>query len=229
IVVKSRTIAGFDAPYVPGWDCHGLPIELAVEKKLGKDAKKDARAFRAACRKFALEQVVRQRADFIRLGITGDWQNPYLTMATQFEADQLRGFSKIIENGHLYKGYKPVHWCLDCGSALAEAEVEYQDKTSPAIDVRFPVVDDDELLKRMEDAGGEGLLSVAIWTTTPWTLPANQAVALNPEIDYALAQFDAGQGTERVLFAEELLPAAMRRYGVKEFTIVGRAKGAALE
>ncbi|HEX6929725.1 MAG TPA: class I tRNA ligase family protein, partial [Gammaproteobacteria bacterium] len=229
IVVKSRTLAGFDAPYVPGWDCHGLPIELAVEKKLGKDAKGDARAFRAACRKFAGEQIDRQRADFIRLGITGDWYQPYLTMAPQYEADQLRGFAKIIENGHLYKGYKPVHWCLDCGSALAEAEVEYQDKTSPAIDVRFPVADTDDFLRRLNANGGEGPVSVAIWTTTPWTLPANQAVALHPELDYALVQFDAGQGPERVLFAEELVGNAMRRYKVADHVIVGRAKGAALE
>ncbi|HEX7046698.1 MAG TPA: isoleucine--tRNA ligase [Gammaproteobacteria bacterium] len=229
IVVKARTLAGFDAPYIPTWDCHGLPIELAVEKKLGKQAKGDARAFREACRKFAREQVERQRVDFQRLGVTGAWDKPYLTMDPQYEADEIRGFAKIIENGHLYKGYKPVHWCMDCGSALAEAEVEYQDKTSPAIDVRFPVVDDEELLRRLDGKGGEGLVSVAIWTTTPWTLPANQAVALNAEIDYALVEFDAGHGPERVLFAEELAGNAMQRYGIEKFTIVGRAKGAALE
>ncbi|HEX6929845.1 MAG TPA: class I tRNA ligase family protein, partial [Gammaproteobacteria bacterium] len=230
IVVKSRTIAGFDAPYVPGWDCHGLPIEHAVEKKLGKQAKQDARAFREACREFARKQIDGQRRDFIRLGVTGDWFRPYITMDPQYEADEIRGFSKIIENGHLYKGFKPVHWCMDCGSALAEAEVEYQDKTSPAIDVRFPVVDDEDFLKRMDGEGnGEGLVSVAIWTTTPWTLPANQAVALHPEIDYALVQFDAGHGPERVLFAEELLAGAMQRYGIEKHSIVARAKGAALE
>lgn len=231
IVVKSRTIAGFDAPYVPGWDCHGLPIEHAVEKKLGKELKSDPRAFRNACRKFALEQIDRQRVDFIRLGITGTWNKPYLTLDPMYEANQLRAFAKIIENGHLYKGYKPVHWCLDCGSALAEAEVEYQDKRSPAIDVRFPVVEDDDLLKRMkrEGKGGEGLVSVAIWTTTPWTLPANQAVALHSELVYALVEFDAGQGPERVLFAEELVETVMRRYQVEKFEITARAKGAALE
>ena len=230
IVVKSRTLAGFDAPYVPGWDCHGLPIEHAVEKKLGKEAKQDARAFREACRKFAREQVDGQRADFMRLGVTGDWYRPYITMDPQYEADQLRGFAKIIENGHLYKGYKPVHWCLDCGSALAEAEVEYKDKSSPAIDVRFPVIDDEDLLARMKlERKGEGLLSVAIWTTTPWTLPANQAVALHPDIDYALVEFDAGQGPERVLFAAELVESVMQRYAIKDWQIVARAKGEALE
>lgn len=230
IVVKSRTLAGFDAPYVPGWDCHGLPIEHAVEKKLGKDVKNNPREFRNACRKFALEQINRQRVDFIRLGITGSWDKPYLTLDPMYEANELRAFAKIIENGHLYKGYKPVHWCLDCGSALAEAEVEYQDKKSPAIDVRFPVVEDNDLLKRMtlEGKGGEGLLSVAIWTTTPWTLPANQAVALHAELDYALVQFDAGQGPERVLFAAELVENAMRRYKIEKFEIVARAKGEAL-
>ncbi|HEX7029978.1 MAG TPA: isoleucine--tRNA ligase [Gammaproteobacteria bacterium] len=228
IVVKSRTIAGFDAPYVPGWDCHGLPIEHAVEKKLGKQAKQDPRAFREACREFARKQIDGQRADFIRLGVTGDWFRPYVTMDPQYEADEIRAFAKIIENGHLYKGFKPVHWCMDCGSALAEAEVEYQDKTSPAIDVRFPAVDGETLLRRME-AAGEGPVSVAIWTTTPWTLPANQAVALHAEIDYALVEFDAGQGRERVLFAEELVKNAMQRYGVGKFSIVGRAKGSVLE
>lgn len=231
IVVKSRTLAGFDAPYVPGWDCHGLPIEHAVEKKLGKDVKNNPREFRNACRKFAREQIDRQRVDFIRLGITGSWEKPYLTLDPLYEANELRAFAKIIENGHLYKGYKPVHWCLDCGSALAEAEVEYQDKKSPAIDVRFPVVEDNDLLKRMtlEGKGGEGLLSVAIWTTTPWTLPANQAVALHAELDYALVQFDAGQGPERVLFAAELVQNAMHRYKIEKFEIVAHAKGEALE
>lgn len=231
IVVKARTLAGFDAPYVPGWDCHGLPIEHAVEKKLGKEARQDPRAFREACRKFAHEQVERQRKDFIRLGIAGDWYRPYLTMNPKYEADQLRAFAKVIENGHLYKGYKPVHWCLDCGSALAEAEVEYQDKTSPAIDVRFPVVDDGEFLGRfkLEGEGGLGLLSVAIWTTTPWTIPANQAVALHPELEYALVEFDAGQGLERVLFASELVEKVMLRFNVSEFRVVGRAAGETLQ
>ena len=142
VIIKSRTLDGFDAPYIPGWDCHGLPIEHQVEKKYGKPGQKlDANAFRKACREYALKQVDGQRKDFIRLGVLGDWENPYLTMNPKFEAEQIRGFAKIIENGHVYKGYKPVHWCLDCQSALAEAEVEYQDKKSSSIDVRFPVLD----------------------------------------------------------------------------------------
>ena len=128
IVVKSRSLDGYDSPYIPGWDCHGLPIELQVEKKHGRPGGKlDARAFRAACRAYAQEQIELQRADFKRLGILGDWERPYLTMAPRYEAQQLRAFGRIIENGHLYKGVKPVHWCLDCRSALAEAEVEYEE------------------------------------------------------------------------------------------------------
>jgi isoleucyl-tRNA synthetase len=188
IIVKSRTLDGHDAPYVPGWDCHGLPIEHAVEKAGGKEAKLlDARAFRAKCREFALEQVDVQRRDFIRLGVMGDWSEPYLTLQPRYEAEQLRAFAQIIRNGHLYKGYKPVHWCLDCRSALAEAEVEYEERTSPSIDVRFEVVDRLDLARR---CGGAALpdqsASVVIWTTTPWTLPANQAVALHPEFEYSL-------------------------------------------
>ncbi len=142
IIVKSQALDGYDAPYVPGWDCHGLPIELAVEKKHGRPGQKlDAKAFRAACREFARTQVDLQREDFKRLGVLGDWDRPYLTMDPAYEAQQVRALGKIIENGHLYKGAKPVHWCLDCRSALAEAEVEYEDKTSPAVDVAFRVVD----------------------------------------------------------------------------------------
>ncbi len=146
IIVKSRTLDGCDAPYIPGWDCHGLPIELAVEKKHGKPGQKlDAAGFRAACRAFAAAQVDAQRADFKRLGVFGDWDHPYLTMDPRYEAQQIRALGKIIHNGHLYRGAKPVHWCLDCRSALAEAEVEYEDTISPAIDVAFRVVDDRRL------------------------------------------------------------------------------------
>ncbi|RMG53933.1 MAG: isoleucine--tRNA ligase, partial [Gammaproteobacteria bacterium] len=146
IIVKSRTLAGFDAPYVPGWDCHGLPIELQVEKKIGKAGKDvDAATFRTACREYAAEQVAGQRRDFRRLGVLGDWERPYLTMDFRFEADIVRSLGRIIEQGHLVKGAKPVHWCVDCGSALAEAEVEYEDKTSHAIDVRFEVVSPEEV------------------------------------------------------------------------------------
>jgi len=230
MVVKSRSLEGLDAPYLPGWDCHGLPIELMVEKKVGKAGEKvDAKAFRAACRAYAEEQVARQREDFKRFGVLGEWEQPYLTMAFQYEADQLRALAEVIRRGHLYKGLKPVHWCLDCRSALAEAEVEYEDKTSPSIDVRFPAADEKEFLKRLQKAAGTGPVSVAIWTTTPWTLPANQAVALNAETEYVLAQFDLGSGGERVLIAEPLMTAVMQRWGVNAYSVVGRAKGQALE
>ena len=180
IIVKARTLDGCDAPYLPGWDCHGLPIEHQVEKTMGRAAKAlDARAFRQACRDFALAQVDVQRTDFKRLGVHGDWDNPYLTLSPRYEAEQLRAFAQIIRNGHLYKGYKPVHWCLDCRSALAEAEVEYEERVSPAIDVRFRVVDRADLRRRFGLVAEPPDLaaSVVIWTTTPWTLPANQAVS----------------------------------------------------
>ncbi|HEX7964964.1 MAG TPA: isoleucine--tRNA ligase [Gammaproteobacteria bacterium] len=230
IVVKSHSLDGFDAPYVPGWDCHGLPIELQVEKKVGKAGQKvDAKAFRAACREYAKEQISRQREDFKRLGILGSWDEPYLTMNFQFEADQLRALSEVIKRGHLYKGLKPVYWCLDCGSALAEAEVEYEDKTSPAIDVRFKAADEADLLKRLKGAGGSGPVSVPIWTTTPWTLPANQAVALNGEIEYALVQFDAGRGPERVLLAKPMIEGVMQRWKIADYKLAGESLGKELE
>jgi isoleucyl-tRNA synthetase len=233
IIVKSKTLSGFDAPYVPGWDCHGLPIELNVEKKVGKVGQKvDAPAFREKCRDYARKQVDGQRKDFIRLGVVGDWAHPYLTMDYRFEADIVRSLGRIVANGHLHKGYKPVHWCTDCGSALAEAEVEYEDKVSPAIDVRFRVQDDESLLARChhtEAHKGEGPISVVIWTTTPWTLPANRAVALNPQLDYALVQADVGQGQERLLLAEALLKDTMLRYGCEQYQVVAYCKGEALE
>src|SRR5438105_9770593 len=181
IVVKSRSLDGFDSPYIPGWDCHGLPIELQVEKKHGRPGQKlDAQAFRAACRAYAHEQIDLQRADFKRLGVLGDWDRPYLTMSPGYEAQQLRAFGRIIRNGHLYKGVKPVHWCLDCRSALAEAEVEYEERSSPAIDVTFNAVDSRAVARKFDFGPEEAIVAVPIWTTTPWTLPANQAVALNP-------------------------------------------------
>ncbi len=233
IAIRSRTLDGCDAPYIPGWDCHGLPIELVVEREHGPaGAKLDAREFREACRRFARAQVDGQRKDFQRLGILGDWDRPYLTMDPAYEAEQLRAFAKILEQGHIYKGFKPVHWCLDCGSALAEAEVEYADKRSPAIDVRFRVVDADALL----DAFGgdarsrpEGPASIPIWTTTPWTLPANQAVALHPELEYALISFEGPAGRERIVLARDLLSQATRRWGIEHFEELAVCRGAALE
>lgn len=233
IIIKSKTLSGFDAPYVPGWDCHGLPIELQVEKQVGKaGAKVTAAEFRTHCRTYASKQVATQKEDFIRLGVLGDWDNPYLTMDFKFEADIVRALGKIAANGHLSKGFKPVHWCTDCGSALAEAEVEYEDKRSPAIDVRFAVVDEAEFLARCnhpQGHDGQGPLSVVIWTTTPWTLPANQGVALNPELNYVVVQCQIDGKTERLLLAEALLKDAVVRYGIEEHHIVADCLGSALE
>ncbi|GMR20770.1 MAG: isoleucine--tRNA ligase [Gammaproteobacteria bacterium] len=233
IVVKSRSMSGYDAPYVPGWDCHGLPIELAVEKKIGKAGRQvEADKFRKACRDYAQKQVNRQREDFIRLGVLGDWSNPYLTMDYQYEADIIRTLGRIVEAGHVIKGHKPVHWCCDCGSALAEAEVEYVDKTSPAVDVRFPVVDDVQFLSCCEHPTGhegEGPLSVVIWTTTPWTLPANQAVALNARLEYVVVQCDGALGKERLLIAEPLLKDVMGRWQIEDYKIVATCLGEAME
>ena len=234
IIVKSRTLDGYDAPYVPGWDCHGLPIEMQVEKTHGRVGQKiDAKAFRAACRDYAYKQVDAQRKDFKRLGVLGDWEHPYLTMDPRFEAEQLRAFAVIIKNGHVYKGYKPVHWCLNCRSALAEAEVEYEDITSPSVYVRFEVVDRADLAARLgmpsDPADLDVPTSVAIWTTTPWTLPANQAVAVHPQIDYALVEFDLGDGRERLIVANERLEPVMKTLGVGAWTTLAELKGEVLE
>ncbi len=225
MVVKVARLEGCDAPFTPGWDCHGLPIEQQVEKKHGKVGEKlDAAAFRAECRKYAEEQIDRQRADFKRLGILADWEKPYLTMAPAFEAEQLRVLARIVENGHVVRGFKPVHWCLDCGSSLAEAEVEYQDKQSPAIDVSFPAADPADLARRFGLAGAEPA-GLVIWTTTPWTLPADQAITVHPELEYVLAEVGAAG---RLVLAEGLLESAAARYGAAA-KVLGRAKGAALE
>lgn len=231
IIVKSKGFAGMDAPYVPGWDCHGLPIELQVEKKLGKPGVKvDANAFREACRKYALEQIDNQRRDFIRLGVFGDWFKPYMTMAFETEANIVRALGKMIDAGHLIKGAKPVYWCTDCGSALAEAEVEYQDKSSPAIDVRFEVIDRAELANRLKVQIDPALTpSVVIWTTTPWTLPANQAVALNPELEYQLLEV-ANEGVhEYLVLASALVDNCLKNYKARLVKSLATFKGALLE
>nr|VFK77551.1 MAG: Isoleucyl-tRNA synthetase [Candidatus Kentron sp. MB] len=232
VIVKARGMDGFDAPYVPGWDCHGLPIEHQVEKRVGKVGRKvDAATFRKACREYATKQIDKQRKDFIRLGILGDWEHPYLTMDFAIEADIIRALGKVIEAGHLDRGFKPVHWCIDCGSALAEAEVEYEDKQSPAIDVRFPVQDETAFRHAFGDieADIEGPVSFLIWTTTPWTLPANQAVAVNGEFDYVLVQIETEQGEECLLLARDLLIGAMARYGIEKYQILGYCPGVRLE
>ena len=226
IVLKAKTMSGFDAPFVPGWDCHGLPIELNVEKKLGQVGDKlTAKAFRQPCREYALQQISIQREEFKRLGVLGDWAHPYLTMDFQYEANVMRALGEIIRQGHLQQGFKPVHWCVNCGSALAEAEVEYADKISPAIDVRFNVVDETDFLTRFPTEIGHGHVSIVIWTTTPWTLPANEAVALNPDLEYVLIQTK----TERLLIAETLLKACLKRYQITEYQRLGEATGKVFE
>ena len=226
IIVKSKTLSGFDAPYVPGWDCHGLPIEHKVEKDIGKAGSKvDVKTFRQKCREYAAKQVAGQKRDFIRLGVLGEWDNPYLTMDYQFEADIIRALGRIVENGHLHKGFKPVYWSVVGGSALAEAEVEYQDKVSFSIDVKFRFVDQAAVTANIPGLGGRGPLSLVIWTTTPWTLPANQAVSAHADIDYVVVQL----GEERLLVAEELLNSVMARAGIADFKAVGHVRGARLE
>ena len=229
IIVKAKGLAGFDAPYVPGWDCHGLPIELNVEKKVGKVGQKvDARTFRQACRDYAQQQVEAQMADFQRLGVLGDWAHPYLTKDFTFEADEVRALAKMLEAGHLTRGVKPVYWSVGAQSALAEAEVEYQDKTSNAVYVRFGAVDPDDLISRMapvDGAVGSGPVSVVIWTTTPWTLPANLAVAIHPDLEYVLVQM----GAERVLLAEGLMEETLKTWEVEDAQVVATTKGAELE
>ncbi len=233
IIIKARGLNGMDAPYVPGWDCHGLPIELQVEKKIGKPGQKvTASEFRSACRSYALQQIENQRRDFIRLGVFGDWQRPYMTMDFNTEANIVRALGKMIQAGHLLKGSKPVYWCTDCMSALAEAEVEYQDKSSPAIDVRFEVIDQQDFIKRISlstTLTQQTSLAVVIWTTTPWTLPANQAVALNPELDYQLIQIDQDHRTDYLVLATALVDSCIKRYGYKDYKSLATFKGQVLE
>jgi isoleucyl-tRNA synthetase len=225
IIVKSKTLSGYDAPYVPGWDCHGLPIEHKVEQKIGKAGSKVSYSdFRAECRKYASKQVQGQMADFVRLGIIGDWDNPYLTMNFETEANIIRSLGKIVANGHLVKGYKPVYWSVVGASALAEAEVEYQDKKSMAIDVRYSIVDEDAWQAAL---GCPVALptAIAIWTTTPWTLPSSQAVSVHPELDYVVVK----TGHEQIIMAEALHEEALQRYAVEDFSVVAKVKGQVLE
>ncbi|MGB6977288.1 MAG: isoleucine--tRNA ligase [Gammaproteobacteria bacterium] len=231
IVVKSKILSGYAAPFVPGWDCHGLPIEINVEKKHGKAGEKlSTQAFRAACREYATEQMAIQSREFQRLGVLGDWQNPYSTMDLHYEANIIRALAKIVENGHVQRGFKPVHWCIDCRSALAEAEVEYRDKQSPAIDVRFQVVDENAFWQRLgQPPQGQGKISIPIWTTTPWTLPANEAVALGAEYEYVLLQVTTPQGQERLLLSAQLLTDSLKRYGITESHELARVEGSQLE
>jgi isoleucyl-tRNA synthetase len=231
VVVKSKLMAGYRAPYVPGWDCHGLPIEIAIEKKFGKAGDKlDAAAFRQKCREYAMAQIDLQRVDFKRLGVLGDWEKPYRTLDFTYEADMIRALARIVENGHVVRGAKPVYWCFDCGSALAEAEIEYADKASPAVDVAYDAVDPVSFGALFGIAAGDAMIAVPIWTTTPWTLPASQAVSLGGEIEYSLVEGPARNGKPLLLvIASALAEKALARYGVEAVNVLGRVQGAVLE
>jgi isoleucyl-tRNA synthetase len=223
IIVKSKTMSGFDAPYVPGWDCHGMPIEVQIEKKYGKNL--PVAETQRLCRAYAAEQVERQKRDFQRLGVLGDWERPYLTMAWKNEADEIRTLGALLEKGYLYRGLKPVNWCFDCRSALAEAEVEYEDRTDPAIDVGFAFAERERVarafgLERLPDKPGYAV----IWTTTPWTLPGNQALTVHPEYTYHLVDTERGF----VILAAELQEKCLERYRLAG-TVIGSCRGAGLE
>ncbi|WAF86894.1 isoleucine--tRNA ligase [Metapseudomonas otitidis] len=222
IIVRSKTLSGYDAPYVPGWDCHGLPIEHKVETTHGKNLPADK--VRELCRTYAAEQIELQKADFIRLGVLGDWDNPYKTMNFANEAGEIRALAEMVKGGFVFKGLKPVNWCFDCGSALAEAEVEYKDKQSDAIDVAFPVEDADKLAAAFGLASLPKPAAIVIWTTTPWTIPANQALNVHPEFEYALVD----TGARLLVLATELVESCLARYGL-EGQVIATAKGEALE
>ena len=230
MVVKSRLVAGFHSPYVPGWDCHGLPIELQVEKKIGKVGQKvDAAMFRQKCRDYAERQIDLQRTGFRRMGVLGDWFHPYTTKSFLYEADMIRALASIIDGGHLLQGAKPVNWCFDCGSALAEAEIEYQDKTSPAIDVLFPADDSQALFTAFDAEICDGEAGIPIWTTTPWTLPANEAVALHAELEYVLVSGTVNGRTVALVLARDLMDSVTARITMESVRELGSAPGAALE
>src|SRR5205807_1191252 len=225
VVVKSRNMAGFDAVYVPGWDCHGMPIEVQIEKTYGKNIPVEKTL--SLARAYATEQIERQKKDFQRLGVLGDWNNAYTTMAFKSEADEIRTLGKILERGYIYRGLKPVNWCFDCGSALAEAEVEYMDRVDFAVDVGFPLADDQrgKLARAFAfDELPEGPVYAVIWTTTPWTIPANQALNVHPDVEYALVATRRGH----LVLAVDLVERCLERYGLDGKSIA-TAKGAKLE
>jgi len=223
MVVKSRSLAGFDARYVPGWDCHGMPIEAQIEKKYGKNL--STAETQRLCRAFATEQIAIQKTGFQRLGVLGEWDNPYLTMAPGNEANEIRLLGILLAKGYVYRGLKPVNWCFDCGSALAEAEIEYEDRKDPAVDVAFALLKDD--LPKLEGAfkaRATKQVYAVIWTTTPWTLPANQALNVHPDFTYDLVETAKGL----LILADELREACLKRYGL-EGKVVGKCKGKDLE
>lgn len=230
MIVKSKQLDGFDAPYIPGWDCHGLPIENKVESELGKPGEDiDEGQFRAKCRAYALQQIDGQREDFKRLGVFGEWDNPYLTMDFGNEAGIVRALGQMIEAGHVYKGTKPVYWSVGARSALAEAEVEYHDKTSTSVDVRFSPVDAEQFHTACNSDRTDLPVAVAIWTTTPWTLPGNLGVALHAELQYSLVECDLGAGAEALLLATDLVDECMQRYGCESYSTLSTVMGKALE
>lgn len=222
MIVRSKTLSGFDAPYVPGWDCHGLPIEHKVEVTHGKHLTADRT--RELCREYAAEQIEGQKTEFIRLGVLGDWDNPYKTMNFANEAGEIRALAEMVKQGFVFKGLKPVNWCFDCGSALAEAEVEYADKKSQTIDVAFPVADESKLAAAFGLASLAKPAAIVIWTTTPWTIPANQALNIHPEFKYALVD----TGERLLVLAEELVESCLKRYNL-EGSVIATAQGSALE
>jgi len=220
IIVKYRIMAGYDAPYVPGWDTHGLPIEQQVikTKKVNRH-QMDVLEFRRLCKEYALKYVEIQKEEFKRLGVIGDWEHPYLTLTPQYEAVQIGIFGEMAKKGYIYKGLKPVYWCIDCETALAEAEVEYQEDESDSIYVLFRLKDSKGLFPVDQDT------YVLIWTTTPWTIPGNLAISLHPNYRYVLAQLDG----KKVIVAEELLPQVAALKGEKQPPILGSWKGSELE
>ncbi|MDR2710849.1 MAG: isoleucine--tRNA ligase, partial [Burkholderiales bacterium] len=225
IIVKSKTMAGFDAPYVPGWDCHGMPIEIQIEKTHGKHL--STADTQRLCRAYAKEQIAKQMKGFLRLGVLSDWKDPYTTMAFRNEADEVRTLGKILQKGYLYRSLKPVNWCFDCGSALAEAEVEYEDRTDSAIDVGFSLPNNERA--RLAQAFGlkeapAGLIQAVIWTTTPWTIPSNQALNAHPDLVYALVETPE----KHLILAQDLVGACLKRYGLTG-KVTATTKGAALE
>ena len=223
IILKEKTLEGFQAPYVPGWDCHGMPIEVQIEKLHGKNLPVDKT--QSLARAYATEQIDLQRADFKRLGVLGYWDNPYRTMRFDTEANEIRALKHIMEKGYVYRGLKPVNWCFDCQSALAEAEVEYKDKTSPTIDVAFELAEDQK--ERVESIFGVKLEKpcfTVIWTTTPWTIPSNQALNVNPELNYVLVD----TGAKLLILGEGLYEDALKRYELTG-TVLATVKGEALD
>src|SRR6187399_228728 len=223
MIVKSKSLSGFDAPYVPGWDCHGMPIEVQIEKEFGKTL--SVEEVQRKSRAYAAEQIERQKKDFIRLGVLGEWDNPYKTMDFKNEADEIRALGKLIEKGYVYRGLKPVNWCFDCGSALAEAEVEYMDRKDVAVDVGFEFAESAKIAAAFglsKLPAGKGW--IVIWTTTPWTIPANQALNVHPDFSYDLVSTKRGL----LILASDLRAACLERYGLTG-DVIGTCTGRQLE